>query len=150
MAPPQRTGLSKRPSSKGSAFAQFCNNYCSVAFIKSCVFEPARLPLISVFILLAELLLNVFVVQRVPYTEIDWKAYMQECEGFLNGTTDYSQLRGNADGFKIFRLVLKIKPLFSLGQPRFQATPVPSSIPLDSSTSTRSSTMSPARALMSV
>ena len=28
-------------------------------------------------------------------TEIDWKAYMQEVEGFLNGTTDYYQLKGD-------------------------------------------------------
>lgn len=28
-------------------------------------------------------------------TEIDWKAYMQEVEGFLNGTTDYNQLEGD-------------------------------------------------------
>lgn len=28
-------------------------------------------------------------------TEIDWKAYMQEVEGFLNGTRDYSQLKGD-------------------------------------------------------
>lgn len=93
MAPPQRT-VSKRHPSKCSPVSEFCKNYCSIAFIKSCIFDPARLPLISFFILLAELLLNVFVVQRVPYTEIDWKAYMQECEGFLNGTTDYSLLRG--------------------------------------------------------
>ena len=28
-------------------------------------------------------------------TEIDWKAYMQEVEGFLNGTRDYYQLKGD-------------------------------------------------------
>ena len=28
-------------------------------------------------------------------TEIDWVAYMQEVEGVLNGTLDYSQLRGD-------------------------------------------------------
>ena len=28
-------------------------------------------------------------------TEIDWVAYMQEVEGVLNGTFDYSQLRGD-------------------------------------------------------
>uniref|UniRef100_A0A182PDP9 dolichyl-P-Man:Man5GlcNAc2-PP-dolichol alpha-1,3-mannosyltransferase n=1 Tax=Anopheles epiroticus TaxID=199890 RepID=A0A182PDP9_9DIPT len=69
--------------------------YVSITFAKSLIFDPARLPLISVLILAAELVLNVFVVQNVRYTEIDWKAYMQECEGFLNGTTDYSQLRGD-------------------------------------------------------
>lgn len=28
-------------------------------------------------------------------TEIDWIAYMQEVEGFLNGTRDYTQLKGD-------------------------------------------------------
>ena len=29
------------------------------------------------------------------YTEIDWIAYMQEVEGFANGTTDYALLKGD-------------------------------------------------------
>jgi len=28
-------------------------------------------------------------------TEIDWKAYMDEVEGFLNGTLDYQYLKGD-------------------------------------------------------
>ena len=28
-------------------------------------------------------------------TEIDWKAYMQEVEGVINGTYDYSKLGGD-------------------------------------------------------
>ena len=28
-------------------------------------------------------------------TEIDWKAYMQEVEGFVNGTLDYQYLKGD-------------------------------------------------------
>lgn len=28
-------------------------------------------------------------------TEIDWKAYMQEVEGFLNGERDYTKLKGD-------------------------------------------------------
>lgn len=27
-------------------------------------------------------------------TEIDWEAYMSEVEGFMNGTYDYSKLKG--------------------------------------------------------
>ena len=30
----------------------------------------------------------------VSDTEIDWEAYMQEVEGFLNGTYDYMKLEG--------------------------------------------------------
>lgn len=63
---------------------------------KSLIFDVDRLPIITIIILLAELLINIVIIEKVKYTEIDWKAYMQECEGFLNGTTDYSLLRGKS------------------------------------------------------
>lgn len=93
MAP--RSAVTRKPT-QCSPIVKLCKDVFSISFIKSCIFDPARLPLVSIGILLVELLLNLFVVQRVPYTEIDWKAYMQECEGFLNGTTDYSQLKGKS------------------------------------------------------
>lgn len=68
--------------------------YINVKYAKSLLFDPAKLSIVSIGILLIELILNVFIVQRVNYTEIDWIAYMQECEGFLNGTTNYSLLKG--------------------------------------------------------
>lgn len=34
------------------------------------------------------------IIENVKYTEIDWVAYMQEVEGFINGTLDYQQLKG--------------------------------------------------------
>ena len=45
--------------------------------------------------MVAEFFLNIVVIHRVKYTEIDWRAYMQEVEGVVNGTFDYSQLRGD-------------------------------------------------------
>lgn len=68
--------------------------YVNVNFAKSLVFDPSRLGIVSVGIILIELVLCTFVIQSVRYTEIDWVAYMQECEGFLNGTTNYSLLKG--------------------------------------------------------
>lgn len=65
------------------------------SFIKSLIVDPAKLHIVAALIILAEIFINIAVVERVPYTEIDWKAYMQECEGFLNGTFDYSELRGD-------------------------------------------------------
>lgn len=65
------------------------------SYLKDLIINPKRLPFASLLIIIAELIINFLVVERVPYTEIDWKAYMQECEGFLNGTFDYSQLRGD-------------------------------------------------------
>jgi hypothetical protein len=38
---------------------------------------------------------NVNVCLMFADTEIDWRAYMQEVEGVLNGTVDYSQLKGD-------------------------------------------------------
>ncbi|XP_029669636.1 lethal(2)neighbour of tid protein 2 isoform X2 [Formica exsecta] len=57
--------------------------------------DPKKLSLITKFFILAEIIVNILVIENVSYTEIDWRAYMQEVEGFLNGTTDYSKLRGD-------------------------------------------------------
>ena len=46
-------------------------------------------------LLAAELLLSLAVVAKVPYTEIDWVAYMQEVRGFLGGELNYHNLRGD-------------------------------------------------------
>ena len=35
------------------------------------------------------------IITKVPYTEIDWKAYMEQVEGFLAGQRDYFKLQGN-------------------------------------------------------
>lgn len=74
--------------------ACFVRDHLTVDYAKSLLFDPARLGVVSWAILFVELVLNVLVVQNVRYTEIDWRAYMQECEGFLNGTTNYAELRG--------------------------------------------------------
>uniref|UniRef100_G3PQJ8 Dol-P-Man:Man(5)GlcNAc(2)-PP-Dol alpha-1,3-mannosyltransferase n=1 Tax=Gasterosteus aculeatus aculeatus TaxID=481459 RepID=G3PQJ8_GASAC len=42
-----------------------------------------------------EIGINVWVIQKVAYTEIDWKAYMDEVEGVINGTYDYTELKGD-------------------------------------------------------
>ena len=45
-------------------------------------------------LLLGEALLCTLIIHRVRYTEIDWKAYMQEVQGVLDGERDYTELRG--------------------------------------------------------
>ncbi|XP_028918551.1 dol-P-Man:Man(5)GlcNAc(2)-PP-Dol alpha-1,3-mannosyltransferase [Ornithorhynchus anatinus] len=57
--------------------------------------EPRYTPLVAACLCLAEVGINHWVIRRVPYTEIDWKAYMAEVEGVINGTYDYTQLRGD-------------------------------------------------------
>ncbi|CAH0406048.1 unnamed protein product [Chilo suppressalis] len=65
------------------------------SYLKALIVNPGQLPIVAFLIIISELIINIIVVERVPYTEIDWKAYMQECEGFLNGTLDYSKLHGD-------------------------------------------------------
>ncbi|XP_056600686.1 dol-P-Man:Man(5)GlcNAc(2)-PP-Dol alpha-1,3-mannosyltransferase [Triplophysa dalaica] len=51
--------------------------------------------LITTVLWFLEIGINIWVIQRVAYTEIDWKAYMDEVEGVINGTYDYTQLQGD-------------------------------------------------------
>lgn len=95
MPPPNKNRIQHVKKTNSNFFIKFYNNYLNWNFLESLIFDPAQLPIVAAGILLLELILNVFVVQRVRYTEIDWIAYMQECEGFLNGTTNYALLRGN-------------------------------------------------------
>jgi len=93
MAPPVKHSNIQKDTKNLINF--YRKKYVNVKFIKALIFDPSKLNIVTFFILLGELILNIFVVHRVNYTEIDWIAYMQECEGFLNGTTDYSLLKGN-------------------------------------------------------
>lgn len=68
--------------------------YANKNYLQKLIFDPSTIAITCWLLLLAELLLNVLIIERVKYTEIDWIAYMQEVEGFLNGTWDYSQLKG--------------------------------------------------------
>jgi alpha-1,3-mannosyltransferase len=45
-------------------------------------------------VLLGELCLGLLIIARVPYTEIDWEAYMDEVATILRGDFDYSHSRG--------------------------------------------------------
>ncbi|XP_075228912.1 alg3, alpha-1,3- mannosyltransferase [Lycorma delicatula] len=69
--------------------------YANKRFVLSLIFDPRKLHITVFFILAAELILNVVVINKVKYTEIDWVAYMQEVEGVVNGTYDYSKLKGD-------------------------------------------------------
>ncbi|KAJ2720226.1 dolichyl-P-Man:Man(5)GlcNAc(2)-PP-dolichol alpha-1,3-mannosyltransferase [Coemansia sp. Benny D115] len=46
-------------------------------------------------LLLLEAAANYQIIQRVRYTEIDWKAYMQEVRGVLDGERNYLNLKGD-------------------------------------------------------
>jgi len=43
----------------------------------------------------AEFVLGLLIIYKVPYTEIDWVAYMQEVDFWLEGEYDYRKIYGN-------------------------------------------------------
>ena len=58
--------------------------------------EDARCAVaVSALLCAFELALCVAIVVKVPYTEIDWRAYMDEVGGFLRGERDYTKLKGD-------------------------------------------------------
>jgi alpha-1,3-mannosyltransferase len=50
---------------------------------------------VAALILCVDAALNVLIVEFVGYTEIDWRAYMEEVGGALEGNLDYEQLQGD-------------------------------------------------------
>ena len=56
--------------------------------------QPAYDAPYIVLLVVAEAILTTLVVQRVPYTEIDWVAYMQEVTTYQEGERDYVNIRG--------------------------------------------------------
>ncbi|XP_047981038.1 dol-P-Man:Man(5)GlcNAc(2)-PP-Dol alpha-1,3-mannosyltransferase-like isoform X2 [Salvia hispanica] len=49
----------------------------------------------AVAVLLADAVLVSLIIAYVPYTKIDWDAYMSQVTGFLGGERDYSKLKGD-------------------------------------------------------
>lgn len=45
-------------------------------------------------LLVAEAILGFLIIDRVPYTEIDWQAYMEEVDAYEAGERDYTKIRG--------------------------------------------------------
>ncbi|XP_076086982.1 dol-P-Man:Man(5)GlcNAc(2)-PP-Dol alpha-1,3-mannosyltransferase-like [Mytilus galloprovincialis] len=58
-------------------------------------FHPEYCLPAMILLIVAEISVNLIVIQKIKYTEIDWTAYMQEVEGVVNGTYDYLKLKGD-------------------------------------------------------
>ncbi|KAF5279322.1 hypothetical protein FQR65_LT15395 [Abscondita terminalis] len=71
------------------------NKLLSKDFLIDLFCNPQYLNVTSWVLLGVEVILNFYIISKVKYTEIDWVAYMQEVEGFLNGTHDYKFLKGD-------------------------------------------------------
>ena len=88
--------IAKRPANTTSFASSSAEKKRSVLELCRClIFDPEFSGWAALALLAAECVLNAVVILRVPYTEIDWVAYMQEVEGVRNGTYDYALLRGD-------------------------------------------------------
>ena len=57
-------------------------------------FDHASAWIVVLVLLVMELAGGLFIIRYARYTEIDWKAYMQEVQGVIDGEYDYVELRG--------------------------------------------------------
>ncbi|KAK6120218.1 hypothetical protein DH2020_046124 [Rehmannia glutinosa] len=63
------------------------------SFIRKIIKNPK--PFFAFAVLLADAILTSLIISYVPYTKIDWDAYMSQVTGFLGGERDYSKLEGD-------------------------------------------------------
>ncbi len=49
----------------------------------------------DVMLILLEVCLGILIIEYVPYTEIDWQAYMSQLDTIRQGERDYLQIRGS-------------------------------------------------------
>ncbi|XP_055813398.1 dol-P-Man:Man(5)GlcNAc(2)-PP-Dol alpha-1,3-mannosyltransferase isoform X2 [Solanum dulcamara] len=69
------------------------SSHRSENFIQKLVKNP-KIPF-SIALLVADSILVALIIAYVPYTKIDWDAYMSQVTGFLEGERDYSNLKGD-------------------------------------------------------
>ncbi len=92
MAPPSKKRLSPPSLSLSKRLSDLLASLQSLALVPS----PSNLLYASLLLLALEAVLNAAIILRVPYTEIDWVAYMQEVALVVNNATyDYAVLRGD-------------------------------------------------------
>lgn len=87
----KRRQCDKKPK---SSLKRLARTYLNREYLINLLVNPEFTWLAASVLFVAEILVNVWIIENVPYTEIDWRAYMQEVEGVVNGTYDYSQLKG--------------------------------------------------------
>lgn len=83
------------PKKKQLNLLNIIKKYVNRNFVIDLCTNPCQIKYTCWLLLLLELFLNLVIIERVKYTEIDWTAYMQEVEGFINGTLDYKYLKGD-------------------------------------------------------
>ncbi len=94
MPPPQPRSSNKNLSSSSKFYTRF-KQFLNPSFYKDLLINPNKSIYIMSGLFILEIFLNIFIIKKTNYTEIDWKAYMQEVEGVVNGTYDYYKLKGD-------------------------------------------------------
>ncbi|XP_044763033.1 lethal(2)neighbour of Tid protein [Coccinella septempunctata] len=92
---PTKNKTTSSPKTAALSWESLRSKYLNKNFVKELIYNPRYLLPTCTLLFFFEVVLNIFIIENVRYTEIDWVAYMQEVEGFLNGTLDYSKLRGD-------------------------------------------------------
>ncbi|UJR25265.1 hypothetical protein I4U23_006617 [Adineta vaga] len=98
MPPPQSRSSKKNLSSSLNLSTQLklhFKQFFHLSFYKDLLINPKKSIYIMSGLFILEIFLNIFIIKKTNYTEIDWKAYMQEVEGVVNGTYDYYKLKGD-------------------------------------------------------
>ncbi|KAF2467669.1 Lethal(2)neighbour of Tid protein, partial [Lindgomyces ingoldianus] len=69
-----------------------------MSLIKQCLDlaqNPKHTRWIAPLLLIADTLLSGLVIWKIPYTEIDWKTYMEHIEIYMKGEIDYRKIEGS-------------------------------------------------------
>ncbi|KAG0315028.1 dolichyl-P-Man:Man(5)GlcNAc(2)-PP-dolichol alpha-1,3-mannosyltransferase [Linnemannia gamsii] len=83
------------PSATTSVQAPSLSLFRPIELVTQLLTQHVHIWKLAGLLFLFEILLNIVIIKKIPYTEIDWVAYMQEVSGYLKGETDYTKLRGD-------------------------------------------------------
>ncbi|WOO81107.1 Dol-P-Man:Man(5)GlcNAc(2)-PP-Dol alpha-1,3-mannosyltransferase [Vanrija pseudolonga] len=65
-----------------------------VGTVRALLFDRAYFWILAAGLLAFQFAIGLVIIWKIPYTKIDWDAYMQQVDGFLTGERDYSKLEG--------------------------------------------------------
>ncbi|WRT66552.1 uncharacterized protein IL334_003511 [Kwoniella shivajii] len=83
-----------------------------INFVRALLFDRKWYWHFVTLLVLGEAVLGMLIIWRIPYTKIDWPAYMQQVEMFLEGERDYSRIEGETGPLVYPALHLYIYTLF--------------------------------------
>ena len=80
MPPPRRKSKTRGPPVRKSSSSSYLSSLLKTlnyTFVHKLIFSPSYSWVAAICLLVIEFFINIFVIQNVKYTEIDWVAYMQ-------------------------------------------------------------------------